>query len=67
MTYEDAARAVAVGYAVDSGNESLHKVAENTWVFVGEDHVSSVHPDIEAADILENTFPGSPAGLVPDA
>jgi hypothetical protein len=64
VTYREAAVAVSVGYEVTSGYESLEKVAPNTWKFTGEDHVKSIHDDAEAAEILENTFPGSPAHLI---
>jgi hypothetical protein len=64
LSYLEAAQHVIVGYKVQSGFESLEKVGRDTWIFTGEDHIESVHNNHEAADILENTFPGSPAGLV---
>ena len=66
MTYQEAARRANVGYGVTSGFEQLDKVAFNTWKFTGEDGVESIHDDREAAELLEDYFPGSPAGMVPE-
>ena len=53
------ARDARVGYAVESGFERLEKIASNTWKFTGEDGVESIHSDREAAELLEDYFPGS--------
>lgn len=47
------------GYGVSSGFETLTKLGPNVWLYTDEDGDQHHLDDNEAAEVLENVFPGS--------